>query len=376
MILHINHNDLAEAVRRIIMIPDGKSPDDRHKVIKLSLDKADRGLIIAVSNPTTYGAVLCPATIERQSKDDPVLVDAARFIRLATTAKDVITLSGSTENLKVTSGGWSLSLNTPVKAAMEPKRDKFTTVFRAPCKAIYHNIRAVTPAAAKKDTKFHLSAMVMELLEDSVYFAASDRICMSAARVPVHDIKGGKGRVLIPHQSADYIAAFLGASADRATIACDANMVWAWNDTGYIVVNQLWGRWPDWRDNLKTEGYSFCEVPRNTLIEAINHAALAIDNESQEGEVSLGIDITIDSNELTAYGESRVHGTSTWTVPVAYDGDDIMFRLKYRSLLTALRAIHSETIRIGAKPGSVAVHLFGDTAHWMIAQITHVEVQD
>ena len=376
MIVHINPEDLAQAVKKIVAIPVQKSPDDRHRVAKLSLDTHDRGLIVTVSNPVTYAAVLCPGKIEQDSSSEPVLVDCARFIRMATTAKETITLSGETGKIKINSGGWDMSLTTPVKSIPEPSKESFTNVLRAPSRAIYHAVRAVTPAAATRDTRFHLTGMVIEFFDGQVYVASSDGVRMSAAKIGIKDMKGKPCQYIIPAKAANQMALFLGSDSDLSTIACDKNKVWAWNDAGYVVIVQIDGRFPKWTELLRSDDYQFCTVHRSVLIDAINHAALAIDTEDQEGEVNLGVDISVSTNELTASGESNIHGTSTWSVPVVYEGSELRFCLKFRSLLTALRAIPDDTVHIGARDSNSAIHIYGSASRWVIAPISHVEVSD
>ena len=379
MIVHINPQDISQAIKRIVAIPPSRTPtpDDRHKVAKLELDASDRGIVMTVSNPTTYASVLCPGRVERDNSDKSVLVDCARFIRMATIAKDMILLSASKKEVKINSGGWEMSLTTSVKSIPEPAKNEFKNVLRAPAEKIFHAIRAVTPAASRTDARFHLTGMVIEFFGDRVYVVCSDGIRLSSARVPIRDMKGKPSRFIIPAKAANLVAMFLGSSEDLATIACDKNMVWAWNDSGFIVVNQLEGKFPQWTEFLKTDGYHFIKIARSDAIDAINRAALALDSAKQEGEISLGVNICIENGSLTASGESPVHGVSTWTTPVEQQSTDrLSFCLKYDTFLTALRSISDDMIFIGSKDEDSAVHIYGNTARWIIAPVKHVQVRD
>jgi len=192
-------------------------------------------------------------------------------------------------------------------------------------------------AMAQQDIRYYLNGMLLVIDKDSLQAVATDGHRLSYASLAVAgDYK--RQEVILPRKTVLELGKLLEDSEDELTIDLLANQVRFRFGNIELVSKVVDGKFPDYNRVIPTGHSKQIELPRSTLLQALQRAAIL------SNEKFRGVRLVLGTEQLKIICTNSEQEEAEEELEVDYKGDalDIGFNITY--LLDVLHNLGAETV--------------------------------
>ena len=221
----------------------------------------------------------------------------------------------------------------------------FDHAYEVGTSALAAAIKATSFATDENSTRYALSGISLEFLEDNLICAATDSRRLAVYRLlwaSAIDEQQVFGAQVVPKRAAVLVQHVAESSGEAvAAISLEQNSI-AFQIGDTAIGSQLvQGRFPDWRTVVPSGAFNGeASIVAKHLLSLVRQAAITTDNESR------GVDLKFTSEELIVSSGAKEIGQAKVRMPINYPGREMTITLDGRYLAEYLRAVGDRTIEI------------------------------
>jgi DNA polymerase III subunit beta len=204
----------------------------------------------------------------------------------------------------------------------------------------FRDMMAMTYFATDPDsTRFALGGVMLEVTDGNLLAVGTDGRRLSVARTKISDYVGPlttSGKTIVPKH---FVASLIHAidTSETCTIIADDSNFLVKNDGIVFTARLIEGRFPNWNNVVpNVDGWPTATIASESFEKLVKQAQITQDGETR------GIQLSFDSNKMTAASEAKDIGSSKCEADCKYEGNDIKIRLDSKFLLDFANIVEPE----------------------------------
>jgi len=353
MRLTCSRQALANAFQAVNTVVPTRTP--RPVLQNVRLGGRDKEVILAATDGET-GIRYTVADVELHGQGE-VLLPANHVIAILRELRDeTIRLEASADRIEIRTDNAEFELPAidPAEFPTVPMfedRSYFTIAARMLREMIRRTIFAIDPDSSR----FALGGILVDASPERIHFVATDTRRLAIATAASGVIGTPETRAtppVVPSKAMALLERILSDDDTPVSYAVHANGV-VFDGGNWTVSSRLVeGRFPNYRDVVPKEGKAQIELLVNPFYGVIRQAQIATDAESR------GVDFHFEKGRLTLSSQSPKVGRSRVSLPIAYEGGEILATFDPRFIADFLKVLPPEMqVRFDLTDGDSAAKL-------------------
>ncbi|MBI2380402.1 MAG: DNA polymerase III subunit beta [Gammaproteobacteria bacterium] len=195
-------------------------------------------------------------------------------------------------------------------------------------------------AMAQQDVRYYLNGMLVEAGQGRICAVATDghrlALCPAEVDLPFSD----KTQVIVPRKGILELGRLLEASEKPIRLSLGANHVHASTESFSFTSKLVDGRFPDYDRVLPRGGDKFLDLPRESLRESLQRAAILCNEKFR------GVRLNLSAGLLRIQSNNPEQEEAEIEMEMDYQGVNLEIGFNVGYLLDVLNTMKSETVRL------------------------------
>ena len=296
---------------------------------ELHLAATDMELSVRTRLPAEIGA---PGVALAPGK---LLVDIVRAL-----GGDAVSLELSNGMLTITSDGSTYQLNTFDVEDFPQLPPTTGALFSVDRDAFLDTVQSVSRSASQDESRPVLTGVKVQITAERLVMVATDSYRLSVKDTVLDTDIAEPAEAIIPARALDELVRIAEASpAASLAVGVEANQVIFGVDETWVTARRIEGQFPNHQQLIPQAFEHVAEIDRAELLDVVNRTRLMAQRNSP-------LRLQFSDGTLTVSASTQDVGAATESLPVRYEGEDLVIGFNADFLRDGVQSFADDTVRL------------------------------